>query len=159
MLRWLGGIATGTAVASGTVLGSAGTTSNLLKADLSGPLGRATASFGLGYSAKEVEESINIHRERTGVSADARTLIALDFFNADANSVNAAGILNSNGGELTSPVTVQFELRGKNTDTTEDAPRITFTLVDTEKLEGLSNGLTVNPQKQVFRQGSLEMGV
>ena len=158
----LGGIVTGTAVASGTVLGSAGTTSNLLKADLSGPLGRATASFGLGYSAKEVEESINIHRERTGVSADARTLIALDFFNAGANSVNAGGILNSNGGELASPVTVQFELRGKNIDTTEDAPRITFTLVDTEKLEGLSNAINRESSKTgisatISRDGRLEI--
>ncbi len=158
----LGGIALASAITSGTVLGAATTTTDLLKAELSGPLGEATLSFGTSYSAYNVQQAIQLHTARTGVFADARTLIALDFFTTSGNSLNATGTLNSLGGVLSSPITVQFELRGENTDITEDPPRITYTLTDTEDLSGLANAINVQSSvtgisARVSLDGRLEM--
>lgn len=158
----LGGIAMASAITAGSVLGSAGTTSNRLKADLSGPLGQAVVSFGIDYSAFEVERALNLHQARTGVSADARTLIALDFFSATPNSVNTLNTLNSSGGVLASPITVQFELRGKNTDVEEAPPLISVVLTDTENLIDLTNAINTESSKtgisaSISLDGRLEM--
>ena len=105
-----------------------------------GSLGSATATLkGLNGSAYEAERAIDQIKSKTGVEADARTTVALDFF--------------SNGNDtavLTGDATFTLELRGENTDLSVEGARIKFTITDTEDLTAVVNA---------FNQQAAETGI
>jgi flagellin len=103
-----------------------------------GSLGSATAvlldEFGSAYS---VQRSIQSIATETGVDADARTTVALDFWHGSSDT----GIfMNTNTNKL-DEVTFQFDLKGLNTGELDDPARIKFTLVNTEDLAGAVNAI------------------
>lgn len=95
---------------------------------IKGDLGSATASINGIASAYEASQTINQISAKTGVIADARNVVTLDFF----GGANDAALLSID-------TTVTLELRGQNTDTSQDGARIKFTISDTEDLSAVVN--------------------
>lgn len=96
-----------------------------------GDLGSATASINGIASAYEASQTINQISAKTGVLADARNVVTLDFFGGAGGATDAA--------LLSIDTTVTLELRGQNTDTSQDGARIKFTISDTEDLSAVVN--------------------
>jgi flagellin len=114
-----------------SVEGNTGTisTSATVALSVKGSLGSATATLkGLDGSAYDAERAIDQISSKTGVTADARTVVALDFFSAG----NDAAV-------LTGDATFTLELRGENTDTSVEGARVKFTITDTEDLTAVVN--------------------
>lgn len=95
---------------------------------IKGGLGSATASLNGGASAADVASAVNSTSSRTGVTADARNIVTLDFGHAG----NDAAL-------LTADATFTMELRGQNTDTSVDGSRVKFSITDTEDLSAVVN--------------------
>lgn len=105
-----------------------------------GSLGSATATLkGINGSAYEAERAIDQIKSKTGVEADARTTVALDFFSGGNDTA-----------VLTGDATFTLELRGENTDTSIEGARIKFTITDTEDLSSVVNA---------FNQQAAETGI
>lgn len=116
-------------------LGNSGLTVEL---GVKGTLGSATAvlldEFGSAYN---VQRSIQSIATETGVDADARTTVALDFWQGSSDT----GIfMNTNTNELDG-VTFQFDLKGLNAGSDDDPARIKFTIVNTEDLSSAVNAV------------------
>lgn len=116
-------------------LGNSGLTVEL---GVKGTLGSATAvlldEFGSAYN---VQRSIQSIATETGVDADARTTVALDFWQGSSDT----GIfMNTNTNELDG-VTFQFDLKGLNSGSDDDPARIKFTIVNTEDLSSAVNAV------------------
>jgi flagellin len=96
---------------------------------IKGSLGSASTSIsGVSGSAYDAERAIDQVTSKTGVEADARTTVTLDFlYNGQDASL------------LTAEATFTLELRGENTDTEVDGARIKFSLTDTEDLTAVVN--------------------
>lgn len=118
---------------------------NTFSLDVKGELGSAAASINGQASAKEVEESINRTSAKTGVLADARNTLTLDFSGA-----SSAGAAHTDAALLTSEAIVTLELRGQNTDQSIDGARVKFSVTDTEDLQGVVNA---------FNEASSETGI
>ncbi|QTH63795.1 flagellin [Psychrosphaera ytuae] len=104
-------------------------TASTIELGIKGSLGSAATSIrGINGSAYEAERAIDQVTAKTGVEADARTTLTMDFFynGADASL-------------LTAEATFTLELRGENTDTNVDAARVKFALTDTEDLSAVVN--------------------
>ncbi|MBE0363743.1 flagellin [Pseudoalteromonas ulvae UL12] len=95
---------------------------------IKGGLGEANVSVNGVASAYEAAQTVNQVSARTGVLADARNNVTLDFF----SGANDAALLSIN-------TTITMELRGQNTDPAIDPARIKFTLSDTEDLTSVVN--------------------
>ena len=95
---------------------------------IKGGLGEANVSVNGVASAYEAAQTVNQVSARTGVLADARNNVTLDFF----SGVNDAALLSID-------TTITMELRGQNTDPAIDPARIKFTLSDTEDLTSVVN--------------------
>lgn len=95
---------------------------------IKGGLGEANVSVNGVASAYEAAQTVNQVSARTGVLADARNNVTLDFF----SGANDAALLSID-------TTITMELRGQNTDPAIDPARIKFTLSDTEDLSSVVN--------------------
>ena len=95
---------------------------------IKGGLGEANVSVNGVASAYEAAQTMNQVSARTGVLADARNNVTLDFF----SGANDAALLSID-------TTITMELRGQNTDPAIDPARIKFTLSDTEDLSSVVN--------------------
>lgn len=103
-----------------------------------GSLGSATAvlldEFGSAYN---VQRSVQAITTETGVDADARTTVALDFWQGSSDT----GIfMNTNTNELDA-VTFQFDLKGLNSGMNDDPARIKFSIENTEDLSTAVNAI------------------
>lgn len=97
--------------------------------NVDGSLGSASATIkGINGSAYEAELAIDQISSQTGVDADARTVMTLDFFEG-GNDTSV----------LTGDATFTLELRGENTDTDVEGSRVKFTITDTEDLTAVVN--------------------
>ncbi|MEW6983215.1 flagellin [Colwelliaceae bacterium 6471] len=123
----LGGI--GMCQAAGSLNTYLGTTGTVLEIGLIGAQGSATASFTETASAFDVQKAIQLATPNTGVDADARTTVALDF--------NMGGATPA----LTGEATITFELRGMNGDPSVQAPVIKADFTNTEDLSSISNAI------------------
>ena len=103
-------------------------TANTVDLGIKGGLGSASVSLNGGASAYEISESLNQVSAKTGVLADARNVVTLDFGHAG----NDAAL-------LTADATFTMELRGQNTDASIDGARIKFSITDTEDLSSVVN--------------------
>lgn len=103
-------------------------TATSVSLDVKGDLGEATVSLNGGSSALDVSDTLNQVSSRTGVKADARNVVTLDFGHAG----NDAAL-------LTADATFTLELRGQNSDLDVDGSRIKFTITDTEDLTSVVN--------------------
>ena len=127
----LGGI--GLCQAAGSVnayLGPAGTANAAVEVGIVGGLGSATASVTGTASAYDLQRAIKQVAPNTGVDADARTTVGLNF-----------DLATFTGGGLSNGTTVTFELRGSNGDTTVDAPVIKADITNTEDLSSIANAV------------------
>jgi flagellin len=127
----LGGI--GLCQAAGSInsyLGPAGTANAAVEIGIIGGLGSATASVTGTASAYELQRAIQQVAPQTGVDADARTIVGLNF-----------DLATYTGGGLSNGTTVTFELRGRNADTTVQAPTIKATIENTEDLSAIANAI------------------
>ena len=123
----LGGIAFSGAATQHAFLGSAGTVQTV---SILGTQGSATATFSGSGTAVDVQNAINRATTKTGVIADARTVISLDF--ASDNPT----------GNVTAEIT--FTLRGSNSDESVAAPTIKASFVNTEDLSALAIAVNNN---------------
>ena len=97
--------------------------------NVKGELGSASATIkGINGSAYEAERAIDQISAKTGVEADARTTMTLDFF----NNGNDTAV-------LTGDATFTLELRGENTDTSKEGALVKFSIQDTEDLTAVVN--------------------
>lgn len=97
--------------------------------NVKGELGSASATIkGINGSAYDAERAIDQISAKTGVEADARTTMTLDFF----NSGNDTAV-------LTGDATFTLELRGENTDTSKEGALVKFSIQDTEDLTAVVN--------------------
>lgn len=104
-----------------------------------GDLGSATASInGADASAYNAASSINQIAAKTGVLADARNVVTLDFMGATDAAL------------LSIETTVTMELRGQNTDTAKEGALIKFSITDTEDLTAVVNA---------FNEAATETGI
>ena len=121
-------------------------TSATVQLGVKGALGSATATItGLGGSAYDAERAIDQITSKTGVEADARTTVTLDFY----GSVGTA-VAESDTALMTGEATFTLELRGSNTDTSIEGSRIKFSVINTEELSGVVNA---------FNEASGETGI
>ncbi|WP_199608986.1 flagellin N-terminal helical domain-containing protein [Flocculibacter collagenilyticus] len=119
---------------------------NTLNIEVEGELGKSITTLeNRDGSAASVADSINNVASQTGVRADARTTISLDFYKGGTDEItNDVGVfIDSNS--TTSPVTeltFSFELRGQN-DAQSDIPasKVSFTLTNTEELSAAVNAI------------------
>lgn len=102
--------------------------------EVEGGLGSATASINANNSAFRAARNINGSSANTGVLADARNTITLDFSGA-----SSAGAAHTDVALLTAEAIVTLELRGQNTDQTQDGALIKFDVTDTEDLSSVVN--------------------
>jgi flagellin len=140
----LGGIGLGLAAENNAAMGASSLTESASALTISGPLGEAQATIAGSSSAADIKRAINVNAPNTGVSAEARTVVALDFYKGSegADGFGTGGTLDSFGGLLTGgTMTVTFDLRGGNADTNIDAPTIKVDITDTEDLSKLSNAI------------------
>ena len=116
------------------------TTENTLALGIKGALGSATASINGTASANDAAAAINQISAKTGVIADARTVVTLDVWS------------NGNDAELLTAgtTTVTLELRGQNTDTSIEGARVKFDITDTEDLTAMVNA---------FNESASETGI
>ncbi|MBU2969700.1 flagellin [Pseudoalteromonas sp. C2R02] len=119
----LGGIAFSGAATQHAFLGSAGTVQTV---SILGTQGSATATFSGSGTAVDVQDAINRATTTTGVIADARTVVSLDFASGNAT------------GNVSGETTITFALRGSNTDETKAAPTIKASFTNTEDLSTLA---------------------
>lgn len=136
--------ATGMAVSDYTnsVEGNTGTiaTAATVNLNVKGSLGSASATVkGIDGSAYQAERAIDQISAKTGVEADARTTMTLDFFSAGNDTA-----------VLTGDATFTLELRGENTDTDKEGALVKFTITDTEDLTAVVNA---------FNEQATETGV
>jgi flagellin len=116
-----------------SVEGMTGTiaTAATVSLNVKGELGSASATIkGLNGSAYDAERAIDQISAKTGVDADARTVMTMDFSH---NNVDAA--------VLTGDATFTLELRGENTDTDKEGALVKFTITDTEDLTAVVNAV------------------
>ena len=123
----LGGI--GMCQAAGSLNSYLGTTGSVVQIGIVGAQGSATASVTETASAFDLQKAIQLATPTTGVDADARTTVALDF------------ISTSTTGTLTAEATITFELRGMNADTTVAAPVIKADFTNAEDLSAIANAI------------------
>jgi len=128
----LGGISISGSAQEHAFLGSAGTTQTI---SVLGAQGSATATVAGSGTAVDVQDSINRTTSTTGVTADARTVVSLDF-----NSGNASG-------NVTASTTITFDLRGANSDETVAAPTIKADFTNTEDLTSIANAINAETGK------------
>jgi len=110
-----------------------------------GELGSATASINATDSAYEAANRINTTSSKTGVIADARNTVTLDFFGA-----TSAAAAHTDAALFTAEAIVTLELRGQNTDPDVEGPVVKFSVIDTEDLSGVVNA---------FNEAASETGV
>lgn len=104
-------------------------TASTIELGIKGSLGSAATSIrGINGSAYDAERAIDQVTAKTGVEADARTTLTMDFFFSGTDA-----------SLLTGDATFTLELRGENTNTDVDAARVKFTLTDTEDLSSVVN--------------------
>lgn len=128
----LGGIAFSGAATQHAFLGSAGTTQTI---SVLGAQGSATATVAGSGTAVDVQDSINRATSTTGVIADARTVVSLDF-SSDTPS-----------GNVTAETTITFDLRGANSDEAVAAPTIKADFTNTEDLTSIANAINAETGK------------
>lgn len=127
----LGGIGLCQAAGSNnSYLGPAGTANAAVEVGIIGGLGSATASVTGTGSAYDLQRAIQQVAPQTGVDADARTVVGLNF-----------DLASFTGGALSNGTTVTFELRGKNADTSVQAPTVKATITNTEDLSAIANAI------------------
>ena len=112
---------------------------------VNGELGSATASINANDSAFDAAKGINSTSSKTGVIADARNTVTLDFFGA-----TSAGAAHTDSALFTADAIVTLELRGQNTDPADDGALIKFSVNDTEDLSGVVNA---------FNEAATETGI
>jgi flagellin len=102
---------------------------------IKGSLGSATAvlldEFGSAYETQRAIQSV---AGKTGVDADARNTVTLDFWHG---STDTGVFLNTNTNELDG-VTFTFDLKGQNSD---EGASVKFTLEKTEELSSVVNAI------------------
>lgn len=113
--------------------------------DIKGSLGSASASINGESSALGVADSVNRASSKTGVLADARNTVTLDFSGA-----SSAGAAHTDSALLTAEAIITMELRGQNTDQSVDGARVKFSVTDTEDLQSVVNS---------FNQVASETGI
>ena len=118
-------------------------TASTISLQVKGDLGSATASInGADASAYNAASSLNQIAAKTGVLADARNVVTLDFFGGAGGATDAA--------LLSIETTVTMELRGQNTDTSKEGALIKFSVTDTEDLTAVVNA---------FNEAATETGI
>ncbi|GAA5213891.1 flagellin [Corallincola platygyrae] len=138
----LGGIGINTAATLNHSLGDTGLTNSNNTLTISGPLGEGTINVDRDNSAYDLQRTIQSTTSKTGVDADARTVVALDFFTASsATLTNSNGTIDTVGGALSATTTITFALRGMNDDSTDAPPTIKVDLTSTEDLSALANAI------------------
>ncbi len=117
-----------------------------LNIEIEGELGKSITTLeNRDGSAFKVEETINATTSQTGVKADARNVISLDFYKGGTSeALNDVGVF-IDSDSTTSPVTeltFSFELRGNN-DAQGGVPasKVSFTLTNTEELSAAVNAI------------------
>jgi flagellin len=137
----LGGIGVNTAATADTSFGGTTLANSANTFDVTGELGTATINVNANGSAADIAAAINDKATATGVTADARTVVALDFYTAGGSQVaNSLGTISTFGGALTGTATLTFTLRGSNTDLAT-APSIKVDITNTEDLSSLANAI------------------
>ncbi|RCU44584.1 flagellin [Corallincola holothuriorum] len=137
----LGGIGVSTAATADATFGGTALTNSANTLNISGELGSATINVDGSASAGDIAKSINDQSQATGVNADARTVVALDFYSAGGSfAANSSGTINTFGGALTGTATLTFSLRGSNDDLAT-APTIKVDITNTEDLSSLANAI------------------
>ncbi|TAA40329.1 MULTISPECIES: flagellin [Corallincola] len=137
----LGGIGVSTAATADATFGGTALTNSANTLNVSGELGSATINVDGSASAGDIAKSINDQSQATGVNADARTVVALDFYSAGGSfAANSSGTINTFGGALTGTATLTFSLRGANDDLAT-APTIKVDITNTEDLSSLANAI------------------
>jgi flagellin len=137
----LGGIGVNTAATADASFGGTTLANSANTVDITGELGTATINVDGNGSAADVASAINDKSTSTGVSADARTVVALDFYTAGGSfTANSSGTINTFGGALTGTATLTFNLRGSNDDLAT-APAIKVDITNTEDLSSLANAI------------------
>ncbi|TCI05362.1 flagellin [Corallincola luteus] len=138
----LGGIGINTAATLNHSLGDTGLTNSNNTLSIAGPLGDGVINVNKNDSAYDLQRSIQQNTSKTGVDADARTVVALDLFTASsATLTNSSGTIDTVGGALSATTTVTFSLRGMNDDPTAQPPTIKVDLENTEDLSSLANAI------------------
>jgi flagellin len=128
----LGGIATCNATTQHGFLGSAGTTQTV---SILGAQGSATATMAGSGTAVDVQDAVNRATKTTGVEADARTVVSLDF-----SSQNVSG-------NVSGTTSITFDIRGSNTDESIAAPTIKADITNTEDLSSIANAINAETGK------------
>jgi len=114
-------------VTSGSAYNYLSSADSVVEIGVSGAQGSATATVANSGSAYDVQRAIQLSTNKTGVDADARTSVALDF--------------STTSGSLSAEATVVFDLRGQNGDTTIPAPTIKASITNPEDLSAVSNAI------------------
>ena len=99
-----------------------------------GSLGSATATIkGTNGSAYDAERALDQISAKTGVEADARTVVTLDFYGSVGTTATADTAV------MTGDAIFTLELRGENTDYSKEGTRIKFSVSNTENLSSVVN--------------------
>ncbi|MEW6983214.1 flagellin [Colwelliaceae bacterium 6471] len=124
----LGGIGLCQAAGSlNTYLGTAGT---VIEIGIIGAQGSATANVTETASAFDLQRAIQLASPQTGVDADARTVVGLDFTMAAGASA-----------ALTGEATISFALRGKNASAESLPAIVKADFTNTEDLSSVANAI------------------
>nr|WP_306107068.1 flagellin [Pseudoalteromonas tunicata] len=100
-----------------------------------GSLGSASATIkGTNGSAYDAERALDQISAKTGVEADARTVVTLDFYGSVGTAVTAVDTA-----VMTGDAIFTLELRGENTDYSKEGTRIKFSVSNTENLSSVVN--------------------
>lgn len=119
---------------------------NTLNLEVEGELGSSLITLeNRDSSAYKVQETINAISSTTGVKAEARTTISLDFYRGGTNeATNDVGVFTDSDAS-NSPITeltFSFELRGMNTyESGQPTSKVSFTLTNTEDLRAAVNSI------------------
>ncbi|AXT31110.1 flagellin [Pseudoalteromonas tunicata] len=100
-----------------------------------GSLGSASATIkGTNGSAYDAERALDQISAKTGVEADARTVVTLDFYGSVGTAATAVDTA-----VMTGDAIFTLELRGENTDYSKEGTRIKFSVSNTENLSSVVN--------------------
>lgn len=119
---------------------------NTLNLEIEGDLGSSITTLqNRDGSAFAVADAINSVSTQTGVKADARTTVTLDFYRGGtAEATNDIGVFTDSDAS-NSPITeltFSLELRGMNdANSGKDASKVTFSLTNTEELSAAVNAI------------------
>lgn len=125
----LGGIATCSSANLHGYLSAGDTTGTVQTISIVGAQGSATASVASSGTAVDVQNAINRATSTTGVDADARTTVSLDFSSGHVS------------GNVSASTTITFDLRGANADESVAAPTIKADFTNTEDLTSIANAI------------------